>query len=199
MFPPRIRSQQLLLWTNYRLPFNTPQSIKTHTKKETDLSKDVIFWAEDLLFKHSSPIFACRGHIQTIHASRSVTCVGWRHTLRGCERLSHRFLADIPHLPLHSPLEESTVYTSYSRLRLWVAAASALQTRAASSSGDGDQLSCRRLDRSVFMAAAGRDVSLAPSIQLPSDGFSPCFIIIPIISRGGGSRLPPSCLRSPSH
>ncbi len=109
------------------------------------------------------------------------------------------FLADIPHLPSHSPLEENTAYTSYSRRRLRVAAASALQNREASGSGDGDQLSCRRLDRSVFMAAAGRDVSLAPSIQLPSNGFSPCFIIIPIISRGGGSRLPPSCPRRPSH
>lgn len=38
------------------------------------------------------------------------------------------------------------------------------------------------------MAAAGRDVSLAPSIQLPCDGLSPCFIIIPIISLGGGPR-----------
>lgn len=43
------------------------------------------------------------------------------------------------------------------------------------------------------MAAAGRDVSLAPSIQLPCDGLSPCFIIIPIISLGGGPRP-----RSPS-
>ena len=90
----------------------------------------------------------------------------------------------------------------YSRRRLRVAAAVSASLRRreeASSWADGDQLSCRRLDRSVFMAAAGRDVSVAPSIQRPSDGFSPCFIIIPIISRGGGSRLlPPPLLSSTS-
>lgn len=42
--------------------------------------------------------------------------------------------------------------------------------------GEGDRVSCRGLECSVFMAAAGRDVSLAPSIQLPSTGFPPVLL-----------------------
>lgn len=113
--------------------------------------------------------------------------------------LSFAILTDSPHIPSAAPLQENTDHISYSRRCLRVAAGSVLQNREASGSGDGDQLSRRRLDRTVFMAAAGRDVSLAPSIQLPSDGFSPCFIIIPIISLGGGSRRPPSCPRCSPH
>lgn len=157
------------------------------------------FRAQDLLLKHTAPIFACCWHIQPVcillrYACRSAACTARMRTVFPpwfSPLIPNRF-----HLP---PLWRKHRLYWYSRRRLGVSAASALQNREACGSGDGDQLSCRRLDRTVFMAAAGRDVCLAPSIQLPSDGFSPCFIIIPIISLGGGSRLPPSSPRCPRY
>lgn len=135
----------------------------------------------------------------------------WRRARRGCKRVfllfffNSRYSAPAFTTPLL--FEENTAYILHTHAVVCESLRRpSLQHREeASSSGDGDQVSCRRLERSVFMAAAGRDVSLAPSIQLPSDGFSPCFIIIPIISRGGGPRLPPlllplsSCPLRPSH
>lgn len=123
-----------------------------------------------------------------------------RRARRECKHVFLRCVADIPQLPLQPP--PPLTKTQFICFILTPSSASlrrpSLQNRReASSWRDGDQVSCRRLERSVFMAAAGRDVSLAPSIQLPSDGFSPCFITIPIISRGGGPR-PPSPLSPPA-
>lgn len=146
-------------------------------------------------------MFACCCHIQT--TSCSVTCAG----LATCTaRMQTRFPSFFFNSRYSAPafttpllFEENTAYILHTHAVVCESLRRpSLQHREeASSSGDGDQVSCRRLERSVFMAAAGRDVSLAPSIQLPSDGFSPCFIIIPIISRGGGPRLPPSSSLSP--
>ena len=154
------------------------------THKHSDMSGSIRWRAEDLLLV--AHVHCCR-HIQATHAHT--------HT-HACKRVFPPiffffFLKPTLRACLASE-EEHRSYLLYSRRRLRVAAAVSASLRRreeASSWADGDQLSCRRLDRSVFMAAAGRDVSVAPSIQRPSDGFSPCFIIIPIISRGGGSRL----------
>lgn len=70
-----------------------------------------------------------------------------------------------------------------------------LEASAANGSVDEEQVSSRRLDRMLFMAAAGRDVCLAPSIQLHSDGFSPLFYYhphyFPAWTKVLGSRTPP--------
>lgn len=73
------------------------------------------------------------------------------------------------------------VHTSYSRRRLRGAAASlSPAVRAeASSSGDEARLSRRKSERSVFMAAAGRDVCVAPSTQLPLGRVFPPFYYHP--------------------
>ncbi len=61
-------------------PTFTPQSIKT--EKETEIIKWIECRAEELLLKHTSPIF------QAIHASCSVMCAGWR---RSTARMQTRF------------------------------------------------------------------------------------------------------------
>lgn len=143
-----------------------------------------------------TPIACCCCHIQTTDASCSVLCAGWRRARRGCKCVPSVTLAHFVHLPSFPPFWRkhrlSFILTPPPVSRCCDVRSSKPRSERLGrwrpselpEAGPHGLHGCGwpwRLSGSVHSGFLGR--------------VFPLFIIIPIISRGGGSCHPSSCPR----